>query len=249
MIGAEAGTLDETIYRRRGEGEQIHHIALARMFLLPGGFRLLVGHDIEDRRALRRTLRQVLGASLFWLGLVGTLGGLFLAYRMLERVEVMSASARRIMAGDLDQRLKITGAGDELDRLADNLNAMLARIGELMTGLREVSDNIAHDLKTPLTRLRNRAEGAARVNAGANERLDALNAIIEELDALIRIFDGLLMIARAEAGNSSERMYQVDVSAIAADIVELYEPVAEDEIWSCGRSWKEDLSSMALVNC
>ena len=220
MIGAEAGTLDETIYRRRGEGEQIHHIALARMFLLPGGFRLLVGHDIEDRRALRRTLRQVLGASLFWLGLVGTLGGLFLAYRMLERVEVMSASARRIMAGDLDQRLKITGAGDELDRLADNLNAMLARIGELMTWIarsigqyRPRSEDAADAIAQP------RRRGCAR-KCRPNERLDALNAIIEESDALIRIFDGLLMIARAEAGNSSESMYEVDVSAIAADIVE-----------------------------
>ncbi len=243
MIGAEGGALDETIYRRRGEGEQVHHIALARMILLPGGFRLLVGHDIEDRRALRHTLRQVLGASLFWLGLVGTLGGLFLAYRMLERVEVMSASARRIMAGDLDQRLEITGAGDELDRLADNLNAMLARIGELMTGLREVSDNIAHDLKTPLTRMRNRAEGASRTSASANERLDALNAIIEELDALIRIFDGLLMIARAEAGYSSENMDEVDVSAIAADIIELYEPVAEQR----GVTFRSELEGGLIV--
>jgi signal transduction histidine kinase len=188
-----------------------------------------VGHDIEDHRVLRRILRQGLGASLFWLALVGTLGGLFVANRMLERVDAMSASARRIMGGDLDQRLDTTGAGDELDRLAENLNAMLARIGELMTGLSEVSDNIAHDLKTPLTRLRNRAEEAARANTGPEETRAALSAIIEESDALIRVFDALLTIARAEAGYSSENMSEVDAGKIAADIVELYEPVAEEQ--------------------
>ena len=109
MIGAEEGALDETIYRRRGEAADIHHHALAKLVVLPGEFRLLVGHDIEDHRVLRRILRQGLGASLFWLALVGTLGGLFVAYRMLERVDAMSASARRIMAGDLDQRLETTG--------------------------------------------------------------------------------------------------------------------------------------------
>jgi signal transduction histidine kinase len=106
---------------------------------------------------------------------------------------------------------------------------MLARIGELMTGLSEVSDNIAHDLKTPLTRLRNRAEEAARAHVGPEETRAALSAIIEESDALIRVFDALLTIARAEAGYSSENMSEVDAGKIAADIVELYEPVAEEQ--------------------
>ena len=86
---------------------------------------------------------------------------------MLERVDLMSASARRIMAGDMNERLAVSGAGDELDRLAENFNAMLERISELMSGLREVSDNIAHDLKTPLNRLRSRAEAALRELAEA----------------------------------------------------------------------------------
>jgi signal transduction histidine kinase len=227
MIGAEEGALDETIYRRRGEGADIHHHALAKLAILPGEFRVLVGHDVEDHRVLRRILRQGLGASLFWLALVGTLGGLFVAYRMLERVDAMSASARRIMAGDLDQRLEATGAGDELDRLAENLNAMLARIGQLMTGLSEVSDNIAHDLKTPLTRLRNRAEEVSRGDASMEQMRAALGAIIAESDALIRVFDALLTIARAEAGYSSDNLSEVDAGEIAADIAELYEPVAE----------------------
>jgi signal transduction histidine kinase len=228
-LTGEEGALEETTYRRRGEADDREHPALARLFILPGGFRLLVGHDTEDHRVLRQILRRGLGASLFWLALVGTLGGLFVAYRVLERVDEISASARRIMAGDLSERLSVTGAGDELDRLAENLNALLARIGELMRGLREVSDNIAHDLKTPLTRLRNRAEEVSRADMSVDDYRAALGAIIEESDGLIRIFDALLMIARAEAGQCGGAMSDVDVGKIAGDIVELYEPVAEEK--------------------
>lgn len=223
--GAE---LVETTYERRGE-PGVRHPALLRLFLLPGGFRLLIGHDIEDHEVLRGILRRALGVSLFWLVLVGALGGLFVSHRMLERVDVMSASARRIMAGDMNERLAVSGAGDELDRLAENFNAMLERISELMVGLREVSDNIAHDLKTPLTRLRNRAEAALRAGSSNGEHRDALAAVIEESDSLIRVFNALLMIARAEAGYSSDNMAVFDTDAVVRDIAEMYEPVAEEQ--------------------
>jgi signal transduction histidine kinase len=220
--------LVEMDYQRRGEPGAVHP-ALMRLFLIPGGFRLLIGHDIEDHQVLRDILRRALGVSLFWLALVGAFGGLFVAHRMLERVDVMSASARRIMAGDLNERLAISGAGDELDRLAENFNAMLERISELMTGLREVSDNIAHDLKTPLTRLRNRAEAALRGASDKGEHGEALTAVIEESDSLIRVFNALLMIARAEAGYSSDNLATFDADAVVSDIVEMYEPVAEEQ--------------------
>ncbi len=229
MIAADEGAMEETIYRRAGEDEELHHHALAKLVILPGEFRLVVGHDIEDHRVLRHILRQGLGASLFWLALIGTLGGLLVANWMLERVDAMSAAARRIMAGDLDRRLETTGAGDELDRLADNLNAMLARIGQLMTGLREVSENIAHDLKTPLTRLRNRAEELSRDGSNLEETRAGLRAIIEESDGLIGVFEALLTIARAEAGQGGDNLVEIDVGGIAANIVELYEPLAEEQ--------------------
>ena len=222
------GELVETIYRRRGDTD-ILHPALMRLFVIPGGFRLYVGHDIEDHTVLRHILRQALGVSLFWLVLVGALGGLFVAHRMLERVDLMSGSARRIMAGDMNERLAVSGAGDELDRLAANFNAMLERISELMAGLREVSDNIAHDLKTPLTRLRNRAEAALRGGATDAEHREALHTVIEESDGLISVFNALLMIARAEAGYSSDNLAIVEADAVVRDVVELYEPVAEEQ--------------------
>lgn len=220
--------LVELDYQRRGEQGGMHP-ALMRLFLIPGGFRLLIGHDIEDHRVLRDILRRALGVSLFWLALVGAFGGLFVAHRMLERVDVMSASARRIMAGDLNERLAVSGAGDELDRLAENFNAMLERISELMTGLREVSDNIAHDLKTPLTRLRNHAEAALRGASENGEHGEALHAVIDESDGLIRVFNALLMIARAEAGYSSDNLNTFDADAVVGDIAEMYEPVAEEQ--------------------
>ena len=220
--------LTETGYLRTGE-EVAHHRALARIFLLPGGFRLLVGRDLEDRETLRRVLVQALLTSLFWLTVVGTAGGIFVAVRVLRRVDAMTASAHSIMSGDLTRRRPQTGSGDELDRLAQNLNAMLDRIGELMKGLKEVSDNIAHDLKTPLTRLRNGVEQALRTAGSPAEYQGALEKVLEESDGLIRIFNALLMIARLEAGTELEGMSDFDLAEVARDVAELYDPVAEEQ--------------------
>jgi signal transduction histidine kinase len=229
FIPIEKDELVETIYQRRGEPEIAPHPALLRLFVIPGGFRLLIGHDIEDHQVLRDILRNALGVSLFWLVLVGVFGGLFVSYRMMERVDIMSASARRIMAGDMNERLAVSGSGDELDRLAENFNAMLARIAELMAGLREVSDNIAHDLKTPLTRMRNRAESALRHGDDPEKQKEALSAIIDESDDLIAVFNALLMIARAEAGYSTDNLVACDAGGVVGDMVEMYEPVAEEQ--------------------
>jgi signal transduction histidine kinase len=132
------------------------------------------------------------------------------------------------MAGDLSGRLPVGRSGDELDRLAENLNAMLERIEALMTGLKEVSDNIAHDLKTPLTRLRNRAEEALARSGSEAEYRNALERTIEESDGLIRTFNALLMIARAESGQARGNMDDFDAADVANGIHELYEPLAED---------------------
>ncbi len=123
----------------------------------------------------------------------------------------------------------MNGTGDEFDRLAQSLNAMLERIESLMAGLKEVSDNIAHDLKTPLTRLRNRAEEALRGATTEDEWRSALETTIEESDGLIRTFDALLMIARAEAGQARASMVEVDLADITENVAELYEPLADEQ--------------------
>jgi signal transduction histidine kinase len=140
----------------------------------------------------------------------------------------MTASGERIMAGDLSGRLPVTGSGDEFDRLANSLNAMLERIEGLMAGVKHVSDNIAHDLKTPLTRLRNRADEALRRGGSEAEYRAALEAMIEESEALIRTFEALLMIARTEAGEASSHMVELDAADLARSVAELYEPLAEE---------------------
>ena len=204
------------------------HLALAQVFLLPSGFRLLVGRDLEERENLRYVMIHALLTSLLWVMLVGLIGGLAVSFRILRRVDAMNATAKTIMAGDLASRLPTAGTGDELDRLAANLNAMLNRIGELMAGMREVTDNIAHDLRTPLTRLRNGAEEALRADADAERQRAALEAVIAEADGLIAVFNALLLIARAEAGAGKDGFVPCDAGAILAELTELYEPMAEE---------------------
>ncbi len=219
--------LRETTYERLGDAD-VERRALARVLILPGGFRLLVGRDLEDREAISALVGRALVTSLFWLAIIGAFGGLFVARRVLRRVDAMNASAQTIMQGNLAQRLPVGRSNDELDRLADNLNAMLERIQELMVGLRQVSDNIAHDLKTPLTRLRNRAEEALRTASAPQEYRAALEKMIEESDQLIAIFNALLMIARLEAGSETAPAKTFDLSLAVRDVVDLYEPLAED---------------------
>ena len=228
-IGQDARCLyREASYGRSGDADATPHRAIVRVFVLPGGFRLLVGRDVEERTRLREVIRRAFGWSLLLVGALGLLGGWFVTGRVLRRVDEMTETARTIMAGDLDGRLGVRGSGDEFDRLAENLNAMLDRIGELMTGMKEVSDNIAHDLKTPLTRLRNRADEAIRNARTPDELRAALEGIIEESDNLIRIFNALLMIARLEAGNAREATADFDAAEVARSVTELYDAVAED---------------------
>jgi signal transduction histidine kinase len=218
----------ETAYRRLEEPESAEHNALVRVLRLPGGIRILVGRDLDERERMFRIIALAGRWSVAIVIVLGILGGLFVSRRVLRRVDAMTGTARTIMAGDLTGRLPVTGSGDEFDRLAFNLNDMMARIEALMRGLKEVTDNIAHDLKTPLTRLRNRCEAALRSARSEAEFRRVLEATIEESEGLIRTFDALLMIARAESGEVREGMAEFDAAEVARDVSELYEPLAED---------------------
>jgi signal transduction histidine kinase len=224
--------------------------------VLPGGFRLLVGRDLAEREEIRSVIIRAQFTNFLYLLVIGTAGGLFVALRILRRIDAMNAAARTIMTGNMSGRLPVGGSQDELDRLAENLNAMLERISELMSGLREVSDNIAHDLKTPLTRLRNDAEQALRSATNVDEYRQSLEKIIDESDGLIRIFNALLMIARVESGASRDAMVSFDLTEVVHSVAELYEPVAEEagarlEVDAIGPAQvygSRELVGQALVN-
>ena len=219
----------ETMYQRLDEQNNFQHRALVCVTELEGGFRLLIGRDLDERRRIIGIVASAAQWSVLIVVVLGLAGGIFVARRVLHRIDAMTGTAQRIMAGDLSERLPVGRSGDEIDRLAENLNAMLERIEALMAGLKEVSDNIAHDLKTPLTRLRNHAEDAlAKSRTDADYRA-ALEQTIEESDGLIRTFNALLMIARAESGQARDGMVDFDAAEVARGIQELYEPLAEDK--------------------
>jgi signal transduction histidine kinase len=229
----------EFFYSRPAPGGMEQRLAFANVFRLPGGDRLIVGRDIEDRRELSRLIRSTMLWGLGVMALVGLGGGYWVSRRLLARVDNLSATTRTIMAGDLSRRLPVSGSGDELDRLAESLNLMLGRIEQLMAGMREVSDNIAHDLKTPLNRLRNRVEEALREPPDETTYRAALERTIEEADGLMKTFNALLSIARLEAGAGGDDRDSLNLSAVVGDAAELYEPVAEER----GIALKVDLAS------
>lgn len=216
-------------YRREGDAQGDYHEAVVRVFPLPGSFYVLVGRDTSEGKRFRKVIDGALRLIIGVVGALAVLSWVFIGIRVLRRVESVSETSRRIMAGDLSRRLQVTGSGDEFDRLAENVNAMLDRIEQLMQGLKDVSDNIAHDLKTPLTRLRNRVEAALREDPSQEGYRSALEATIEDSDQLIRLFNALLRIARIEAGTPDEGMSVLDAGEIAREVAELYEPAAEEE--------------------
>jgi signal transduction histidine kinase len=203
--------------------------ARARSFVLSGGFRLLVGRDIRELQAARSLIIRALGWGLAITLALGLIGGAAMSRSMLRRLDQFNKTSRQIMAGDLSQRVPRTGSADEFDQLAENLNAMLDQIEQLMAGIREVSDNIAHDLRTPLTRLRNRLEGLhGDLDQGSRAYQD-VELSIAEADQLLSTFRALLRIARLESGSHPIEKEKIDLAELARDSVELYEAVAQDK--------------------
>lgn len=204
------------------------HRARARVFRLRGGrFHLLVGRDMFELQAIQQLiLRTLIWGLLITVGL-GLVGGIMLSRGAMGRLDAINRAVEEIMSGNLSRRLPSNGGGDELDRLSRQLNRMLDQIEDSIDGVRRVSDNIAHDLKTPLARLRTRLESLAARNLDEKEREHLAEQAINEADGLLKTFNALLRIARIEAAARSAEFKLVDLNALLHDVVELYEPLAE----------------------
>ncbi|RDE10447.1 sensor histidine kinase [Pelagibacterium lacus] len=215
------------IYGGPEEDVPTHGVAIVESLELSNGLRLVIGRDVGERRGFNAIILRTFFAGALGIIVLSLIAGGLTARYVLRRIDGITETSSKIMSGNLSERVPVTGRDDEFDAVATSLNAMLGRIEKLMVGLKEVTDNVAHDLKTPLTRLRNKAEAALRDTDPDRQRL-ALETTIAESDQLIRTFNALLLIARAEAGTSTGAFSRIDLSEIVADVAELYQPVAED---------------------
>lgn len=212
-----------------GQNKSDEHQARARTFVLRGGLHLLVGRDVRDLETTRERILGALGWGLAITAALALAAGLAMGTRVMRRIDAVNQTSREIMGGDLSRRVPTDGNGDDFDELASNLNHMLERIEHLMETVRQVSDNIAHDLRTPLTRLRTRLELARSATGLSEETSEAIDRAVEDAEELLATFNALLRIARIESGNRRGGFTNVDLSQLAKDLAELYEPLAADE--------------------
>jgi signal transduction histidine kinase len=232
-----------------------HRAARAYYSSLEGGYRVVIGRDVDELRQFGSIIRNSLLWAVAITIVLGLSGGLLTSRNFLRRIDQITGTSRTIMAGDLTERMPVSGTGDELDRLASNLNAMLDQIERLMAGMQEISTNVAHDLRTPLSRLKARAEDALRSGSDADHR-QALEQVLEETDRLLATFNALLAIARAEAGQIREGLKPVAAGEVVREVAELYEPSIEEAsgtlaVAADGAHWVQadrELLAQALAN-
>ncbi|GAA0566534.1 ATP-binding protein [Rhizomicrobium electricum] len=223
------GGFFEFEYQRAQQSETVTRTARGEGFTLPGGYILLVARDVTDQKYSRKKFFTTIPWTIGLMLLLGIAGGVLLSRNILRRLDTITRTSSEIVAGDFSRRVPITPAGDEFDTLAENLNVMLERTERLMKGMREVVDSVAHDLRTPLNRLRNRLEDMQRKLSPEDPHLDDIDSAIAETDRLIGTFNALLLIAEADSGMTRGSMSAVDLSAIVADIADLYAPLAEEK--------------------
>ena len=228
-VGSRRGWLRLRVREPEGgdwdQPETLRALAVA----LPNGLVLVVG---EDSGHIAEAEEAVLGAFAWAVGvtvLLGAAGGAWLSHLFLRRVDAISRTAEAIIGGDLARRVPVRGTGDDLDRLAATLNLMLDRIASLMESLRQVSNDIAHDLRTPLSRLCQRLEEARMGARSVAEYERAVQGAVAEAEGLLGTFAALLRIAQVEAGAQQAAFRHVDLSVLAETVADAFTPVAEDE--------------------
>jgi signal transduction histidine kinase len=221
---AGEGRLDLKVPRSNSPSVAVH----AHGITLPDAEYLVVGVDALPRREMHKLVVRVFEWSSAITLVLAFAGGALMSGGLLRRIETISRAARDIMAGDFSRRIPVRGTGDEFDHLVANLNAMLERNELAMESVRQVSNDIAHDLRTPLTRLRQRLELAQRRARSLEEWRRAADQCICDMDAILDIFGALLRIAQIESGIPTRRFAEVDLTELLSTVIEVYRPMAEE---------------------
>jgi len=222
-------------------GDLAPHWAEAKVITFHDGTSLLVGRSIQSQ--FQAAITTAFAASLLLIMILGAIVGVFMSRTVLRRIEAINDSADRIMQGEVKHRMPVRGSNDEFDRLAQNLNAMLEEIERLMGSIRAATNNIAHDLRSPLNRLRNRLEAMHRQMPEPARREEELEHAIGEVDELLQTFNALLSIADAEAGAGRGNLVPVDLEALAHDVADLYGASVEDH----GLKFESTIRGPAIV--
>ena len=232
------------------------NLARFHRYDLPANYALLVGREVSSRAALRTLLAEVLAWSMVLIGLLSIAGAMLLKLLFRRMVSQVSQTADAISSGDLTRRVAISGRGDEFDRMAETINDMLDRVSRLMDGVREVSNAIAHDLRTPITRARARLEDAVTHAGSADQLRWAIDRAVSDLDGITNVFHALLRISEIEAGARRSAFVALDLRPLLDDLHDLYAAVADErgltltlavpkELWARG---DRELIQQALAN-
>lgn len=219
----------EVVLPSRSEEDNDEHLLAGYGGKLPDGSSLLLGFDRFNIIETQETIAWAFAWSALAMLLLAVSGGIFIGRRALSRIDVFNDRLRAYESGRLESRLPIGGSGDELDELSASVNATLGRVESLMASLRQVSNDIAHDLRTPLTRLRHRLEAASSNARTAEEYAASIGDALTQIDLILSTFSALLRIAQIEAGARRKGFTNVDLSDLCSSIVDAYRASFEDE--------------------
>jgi signal transduction histidine kinase len=223
-VGHTSDLIDILLLDQDPEPE-IHRV---RAVTLHSGHLLLVGRNLTQLEHIRKLIRKALSRAVLLTTIVGLVGGYVVSRAIGARVARISSTSRAILDGDVKRRMPVSRRGDEFDELAEQLNAMLNQIERLMKGMRDVTDNIAHDMRKPISRLRNRVEITLMHERDNEAYRETLEQCIEDADDILEMFNGLLTIALAESGRPRESFREVDLSRVVRTSAEVYGPAAEE---------------------
>lgn len=212
---------------------------------LSNGLKLTIGHEISDEKALLDHTFFLVASAIVLTLLFSLIGGMWIGAHVLRRIDSVNRAASDIMSGDLSRRLAVTARDDEFDEVSSKINQMLNRIEDLMSGMQQVTNNVAHDLRSPLTRLRNRLEVTLLENRDADNYREVMAEAIGDADSLIQTFNSMLSIARLEAGIDAVEWADADIGDLVGELSELYEAVAEDS----GLVFTTNIKSSPTYHC